>query len=150
MSGRLYDIFPDSDALLSLEPEELAGIVLEFLNSLSRDVADQLLNRHNFSQQTVDGYPGEKKTEISEALMEAWVWLEREGLLAPRPASFNEGWVFITRRGKQVLNREGVQKYYHGNILPKHLLHPVIAQKVWSPFIRGEYDTDCISSIQRS
>jgi hypothetical protein len=27
------------------------------------------------------------------------------------------------------------------NLLPKTLLHPVIAQKVWSPFIRGEYDT---------
>lgn len=141
MPERFYDILPDSDALLSLEPEELAGIILEFLNSLRCDVAGQLLNRHNFSQQSVDGYPGEKKTEISEALMEAWVWLEREGLLAPRPGSFNEGWVFITRRGKQVLTREDFQSYYQGNILPKHLLHPVIAQKVWGPFIRGEYDT---------
>ena len=25
--------------------------------------------------------------------------------------------------------------------MPKTLLHPIIAQKVWSPFIRGEYDT---------
>jgi len=141
MPGRLYDFFPDSEALLSLEPEELAGIVLEYLNSLNSHTADQLLDRHNFSQQTVDGYPGEKKTEISEALMEAWIWLEREGLLAPRPGTFNEGWVFITRRGKQVLTREDFQSYYHGNILPKHLLHPVIAQKVWGPFIRGEYDT---------
>ena len=139
MPGRLYDIFPDSNALLSLEPEELAGIILEFLNSLQSAIAGQLLNRHNFSQQSVDGYPREKKTEISEALMEAWIWLEREGLLAPRPGSFNEGWVFITRRGKQVLNREDFQKYYHGNILPKHLLHPIIAQKVWGPFIRAAF-----------
>jgi uncharacterized protein (TIGR02391 family) len=142
MPGRLYDFFPDSEALLSLEPEELAGIVLEFLNSFGPTYDGQLLNRHNFSlPNTVDGYPREKWEEILRALMESWVWLEREGLLAPKPGSFNEGWVFITRRGKQVLTREDFQSYYHGNILPKHLLHPVIAQKVWGPFIRGEYDT---------
>ena len=142
MPGRLYDIFPDTDALLSLEPEELAGIVLEFLNSLGHTAADQLLNTHNFSlPDTIDGYPQEKKKEISKALMEAWVWLQSEGLIAPRPGSMGEGWMFITRRGRQVNNREGLERYRHTNLLPKKLLHPVIAQKVWASFIRGEYDT---------
>jgi len=141
MPGKLYDIFPDTDALLSLEPEELAGIVLEFLNSLGES-GNQLLNRHNFGlSNTVDGYPQERKEEISKALMEAWVWLENEGLIVPKPASFGEGWMFISRRGRQVYNREGLERYRQSNLLPKKLLHPVIAQKVWAPFIRGEYDT---------
>ncbi len=139
---RLYDILPDSDALLALEPEELAGVVLEFLNSLDSSSENHLLNSHNFSlPDTVEGYPPEKKKEILKALMEAWVWLEREDLLAPKPGSFNEGWVFITRRGRQIYDRTGFQSYRHSNLLPKHFLHPIIAQKVWSIFIRGEYET---------
>jgi uncharacterized protein (TIGR02391 family) len=139
---RLYDIFPDTDTLLILEPEELAGIVLEFLNLLPPQEANQLLNTHNFSNvATVDGYPQEKKMEIRKALMEAWSWLDKEGLIAPRPDSMDSPWFFISRRGKKVLNREEFRKLYQGNILQKHLLHPIIAEKVWSPFIRGEYDT---------
>ena len=72
MPERLYDFFPDSEALLSLEPEELAGIILEFLNSFGPAYDGQLLNRHNFSlPNTVDGYPREKWQEILRALMES-------------------------------------------------------------------------------
>lgn len=142
MPGSLYDFFPDADALLALEPEELAGIVLEFLNSFGPDYNGHFLNSHNFSlPNTVDGYPEAKKEEILKVLMEAWGWLDREGMLAPRPGSFNKGWVFITRRGRRVSNREGLEGYRHSNLLPRQLLHPVIAQRVWSSFIRGEYDT---------
>jgi uncharacterized protein (TIGR02391 family) len=69
--------------------------------------------------------------------MEAWVWLEREGLIAPRPRETSGQWVFVTRRGKSLKNRSDFSAHQRTNLL----LHPVIAQKVWSPFIRGEYDT---------
>lgn len=137
---RLYDILPDSEVLLNFEPEELAGIILEFLNSLRPDMAEQLLNTHNFSQpETVEGYPPEKKMEIRKALMEAWSWLDSEGLIAPRPGSMDSPNFFISRRGKKVVNREEFRKLYQGNILPRHLLHPSIAQIVWAPFIHGDY-----------
>jgi len=140
MTG-LFDIFPDHETLLALEPEEVAGVVIELLNSKETSQSS-LLNSHNFSlPNTVEGYPTEKKEEILRVLMEGWIWLEREGLIAPKPGSFNEGWVFITRRGHQITNRQKLESYRHSNLLPKHLLHPVIAQKVWSTFIRGEYDT---------
>ena len=61
----IYELMPDHKILLSLKPEELAGIVLEYLNSLAPN-ADRL---------------------------------------------------------------------------PKKLLHPVIAQKVYHLFLRGDYDT---------
>lgn len=97
----IYSIQPDAEALLSLEPEELAGIVLEYLNSLPESERGQL-NRYNFSlPHTVEEYPREYQEEIQKALMEAWVWLEREGLIAPAPGHQGE-WVFITRRGEQL------------------------------------------------
>ncbi len=44
----IYSILPDAEALLNLEPEELAGVVLEYLNSLSPMNATQM-HRGNFS-----------------------------------------------------------------------------------------------------
>ena len=140
MSSTIFSIIPDPEALLALEPEELAGVVLEYLNSLSHSESGQL-NRYNFSlPHTVKEYPRQYQDRISQALMEAWVWLEREGLIAPKPGSQGEG-VFITRRGIQITNASDLEAYRRADILPKRILHPVIAQKVWSPFIRGDYDT---------
>ena len=72
--------------------------------------------------------------------MEAWVWLEREGLIAPKPGQQGD-WVFITRRGQSLKNAADLQAYQKANLLPRQLLHPIIAQKVWSTFLRGDYDT---------
>ena len=143
----IYDMIPDHEALLALEPEEIAGIVLEHLNSLPES-ARKHINRFNFSlPDTVKQYPQEYQEKISEALMEGWVWLEREGLIAPKPGSKGE-WVFITRRGKQIENRSNLESYRRADILPKHLLHPQIALKVWSAFIRGEYETAVFQSFK--
>src|SRR5207244_146394 len=98
-------------------PEELAGVVLEYLNALPPDSGGQL-NRHNFSlPHTVQGYPREYQTRVSRALMEAWVWLEREGLIAPEPGNTGD-WVFITRRGKQMKTAADLRAYQRASLLP--------------------------------
>ncbi len=136
----IYSLLPDADALLALEPEELAGIVLEHLNSINpRETGG--LNRYNFSLiHTYEKYPREKHQQIAQALMEAWAWLEREGMIAAKPAQDGD-WVFVTRRGKRAANADGVKTYRDSSLLPHKQLHPVIAQKCWSGFLRGEYDT---------
>lgn len=136
----LYSLAPDSDALLALEPEELAGILLQYLNSLPPREKEHL-NRYNFGlDHTVQEYPPNHRERLSRALMEAWAWLEREGLLAAKPGSQGE-WVFITRRGEQLTSQQDVQAYRRANLLPRQLLHARIAQKVWASFLRGDYDT---------
>jgi len=53
----MHSLIPDPDVLLALEPEELAGVVLEYLNSLDPRSSGQL-NRYNFSlSHTVEGHP---------------------------------------------------------------------------------------------
>ncbi len=147
MSKKIYDIIPDHETLLALEPEELAGVVLEYLNSIN-EREEGGLNRHNFGlPNTVQEYPRGSQDAISRALMEAWVWLEREGLIAPKPGERGE-WVFVTRRGRQIKDWSGLDSYRHSDLLPRHLLHPIIAQKVWSAFIRGEYDTAVFQSFK--
>lgn len=136
----IHSIMPDAEALLSLEPEELAGIVLEHLNFLSKSHSG-LVHRNNYAlSDTVEGYPQQDKDRILKALMEAWAWLEREGLVAPDPRQ-GGNWEFITRRGRRLVRASDVEAYRKANLLPRRLLHPVIAQKVWATFLRGDYDT---------
>jgi uncharacterized protein (TIGR02391 family) len=139
MSKSIHSIMPDSEMLLALEPEELAAVVLEHLNSYGAHEGKP--NRYNFSlPDNFQEYPSEKREAVGKALMEAWIWLEREGLIAPEPGQQGE-WVFVTRRGQRIQTAEQLRAYRHSSILPQRQLHPVIAQKVWSSFLRGDYDT---------
>jgi uncharacterized protein (TIGR02391 family) len=142
---RICELIPDPEALLALEPEELAGVVLQYLNSLEENSSS--FSRYNFSlPERVEGYPKEYHQTICRALMEAWVYLEREGLLVPKPGS--EGWFIISRRGKKLATPEDFQNYRKGNLLPRGLLHPRIAQKIWATFLRGDYDTAVFQSFK--
>jgi|SRR5262245_15932782 len=88
-------MIPDREELLALEPEEVAGVILEYLNSLTPDDRGQF-NRHNISlPHTYQQYPRDSQKTIGRALMEAWVWLEREGLIGPDPDQ-GDDWVFVT------------------------------------------------------
>jgi uncharacterized protein (TIGR02391 family) len=136
----LHSLLPNPEAVLALEPEELAGFVMEYLNSLPPD-QEKHINRYNFGhRQTFEGYPSESIDLMRRTWMEAWVWLEREGLIAPDPDKGGE-WVFITRRGKSLAGHTDVEAYRHSQLLPRGLLHGRIAQKVWAEFLRGEYET---------
>lgn len=98
----LYSLAPDSDALLALEPEELAGILLQYLNSLPEQDKERL-NRYNFGlDHTVREYPPDHRDRLSRALMEAWAWLEREGLLAAKPGSQTEETIRETGPSKEL------------------------------------------------
>lgn len=139
-----HQLIPDVNALLALEPEELAGVVLQYLATAGTSE----LHAGNFTlNSNVAGYPKNMWKEAQEALMEAWVWLEREGLLAPRPGGTGS-WVFITRRGKELVHPDAFDAYKRANLLPKEKLHPVIAQKVWATFLRGDYDTAVFQSFK--
>src|SRR6266550_2551021 len=67
--------------------------------------------------------------------------------LAPRPGDSGD-WVFITRHGAQVASPDKLKAYRQADLLPKHLLHPTIAQKVWASFLRGDYDTAIFQSFK--
>ena len=72
-----------------------------------------------------------------------------QGFIAPKPTSLaGESSVgrtttryFVTKRGKRIKTSEALEAYHKTNLLPKLQLHPIIAQKVWSLFLRGNYDT---------
>lgn len=72
--------------------------------------------------------------------MEAWAWLEREGLIVKDPVH-GVSQFFISRRGQRMKSRQSLASYRKANLLPKAQLHPVIAVRVYPPFLRGDYET---------
>ena len=144
----IFSIIPDPEKILELEPEELAGYVMVYLNGLPDNERWQINHYNHFFHGL--HYPeiwppnyhsriNEYRYSISKALMEAWVWLQREGFVAP--SLDQDGNFFITRRGERIRDTADLEAIRKADLLPRKILHPVIAQKVWSLFMRGEYDT---------
>ncbi len=136
----LADLIPDASSVLALEPEELAGVVLELLTANGPNEPSRLNPATIIRPEAIGIYPKGQQEEVEFDVMEGWNWLVQEGLIAPKPAP-SYGWHFITRRGKKIKNREGLIAYRNAVILPRKLLHPVIAQACWSAVLRGAYDT---------
>lgn len=134
----LFDLIPDPETVLALEPEELAGVAMELLTS-TEPMGPSRLHPTSFAHpQTIGQYPEHSRKEIEYALLEAWNWLVQEGLIAP---TADGGWHFITRRGKKLTNRASLAAYRNTVLLPRKLLHPSISNASWSAFLRGDYDT---------
>ena len=106
---KLSDLIPNCDDVLRLEPEQLAGVLLEIL--LEIDGGDrQFLHRGNFFNQFMGtlNYPKTRGGEIALATLEAWMWLEREGFLIPRLGSDQYGWLDLSRRAKKAANKNSI------------------------------------------
>ena len=95
----IYSLLPDHEILLDLEPEELAGFVLEIFNSSVRRKKGSVSSGNFISKEWLRDYPREHQDDIRYALVEALVWLRNEGLLARDPDQRSDSFLFITRRG---------------------------------------------------
>jgi uncharacterized protein (TIGR02391 family) len=151
----LINVIPDAQDVLKLEPEELAAALLMWWNR-SGVIATNLLEDALAPQsvirvggvvpgsggalkELVGGYPQGFHDRLERAILEACQWLLREGFIA-FSAKPGEGF-FITRRGKRVTRASDISTYARGNLLPKGVLHPLIIEKVYAAFLRGDYDT---------
>ena len=167
---KLFELLPDAEHLLSLEPEELAGpllVCLVFLDDNQCMKPEEIIS-FNAMSRTMEYMPDSKKKDLNLnypsnchdkvlfALMEAWQWLEREGFVAPRPTSLvrsttvaDTAEYFVTRHGLRVETSEDLESYRKVDLLPKGRLHPIIAQKVWSIYLQGSYDTAVFQAFKQ-
>lgn len=143
----MKEIFPPPEEALNLEPEELAIYILQLLD----ETGDSgIRNLHNFTLHgNLQQYLGERANlykDVAKVITEAWVWLQREGLIAPEPGNIN--WIFVTRKGKRLLSASDLQTYKNGYLLPEQALDPVLARKVRPLFLRGDYDTSVFQAFK--
>jgi uncharacterized protein (TIGR02391 family) len=133
----LKNKIPDPEMLLSLEPEELAGVLLPIFQERDRTGC---LNRHNYINefsQREEVYPRQYVDRVCRAIKEAIMWMMSAGLLAPDDGNM----MFVTRRGKSLTTPDQFRDFRQASLLSPKVLHPIIAEKAWPTFIRGKYDT---------
>lgn len=148
----------------ALDPEELAGFMLEFLNRYSDEAdkggpaKDAYFTEQNYVASML-GKSHRRDRQLQRALIEAWNWLEREGFLARTVEDWmtlvgghiayvtRGGW-FLTRRGKRVRVRVDLQAIRQADLLPRKTLHPLLSGKVWPPFLAGDYETAVFAAFK--
>ncbi|WP_372783465.1 TIGR02391 family protein [Phenylobacterium sp.] len=142
----LREILPDPKDLLALEPEELAGILLELLPGMDRngsgttfiDIEIRLFPQI-FVAAPDQGYPNDARDDVGMALAEALSWLETQGLIVRNPGQAGAHYV-VTRRGAKAMGRSNFDAYRLGRTLPVELLQDDLAEKVHHLYLRGDYE----------
>ena len=127
--------------MLALEPEELAGILVELMPEVSQQsgfLLDSFMTP-NFPPQG-GGYPPAVQGEMAVALAEALSWLQAQGIIVRNPIQPAK-WYLLTRRGQTLRTRADVETFRKGRSLPLDLLQTSLAAKVYHLFLRGDHDT---------
>lgn len=140
----MKSIFPPPEALIDLEPEEIGQYLLVYLNKLRVEENRNKFHRYNTTSgenSAVREYAGELRQQVAEVLAEAWMWLRTEGLLTAVADENNDDWARVSRRGQKIEETQDFKEYEHIKLLPRKVLDPVLANKVWAPFIRGSFET---------
>jgi uncharacterized protein (TIGR02391 family) len=145
---------PDVTLLLSLVPEELGAKLLFAMRKRGEDPQYKMMSGQGemFIRHDLEGelwntrpnpppYPPEEKARISLVFSEAWSWLEAQGLLVPAPDTNGQnGCRVLSRRARAMESQAEFANFKIARLLPKEILHPRIADRVWGSFMRGEYD----------
>lgn len=101
----LFDLLPNHNAVLALNPEELAGLGLELI--LERCHA--YINLESFIDSSMIGpFPIQYLSVIVNALIESWHWLINVGII--EPVGVHKAY-YITQLGLELRDRIGVKNY---------------------------------------
>jgi uncharacterized protein (TIGR02391 family) len=139
----LTEAFPDAKTLLALQPEELGDVILELVQSDGPGrVMFSLVGMLEPVNNRVDpSWSQAVRPHVEQAVAEAMAWLEHAGLIIADPTQgHSTSCRTLTRRGRQLQNRELASAYRKAAILPLALVHPAILEKSQAAFMRGDHD----------
>ncbi|MFN7992721.1 MAG: hypothetical protein U0Q18_03930 [Bryobacteraceae bacterium] len=115
----LKSFFPTADDLLAADLPSLGEVLLVHLNGyedrvkqlggLNRGYFRAILENRNVGLGPLPPEPeyGPQQLDVTKRMMEAWNWLEREGLLMHNPDQPAADWFIITTTGEELLSRLG-------------------------------------------
>jgi|SRR5665213_1434118 len=142
---RLTDLIPDEAILLALQPSELAPYVLQAAKSVQQNglvmldcVVGGIFKGDSLAMNNPNTY--QDRPQVVLAVAEAWSWLESNQLLVPDLGmNGSNGWKKFSRAAAAMKTAADFNNFQSVARFPKHLMHPLIADPVWSELVRGNY-----------
>ena len=148
--ANLLKHLPDEEQLLHRSLDEIGGCILQ---ALVEERANNLRYKFHPKNEISGCFPAhggryrhETWNQLQHILMEAFSWLQVEGLVAETPEQSNTGWQFVTRRGLAAASDFG--GYRSGKGLDReHLVEP-LSQRAWPLFIAGQFDAAIMQAFK--
>ena len=135
-----------ADLLLDLDTESLAEIILRTYSS------PMGFNRYNvglsYERAQLSAVSESQGRAASEAIAVAFGYLQRGGLIARQLVDQTGNRWFVTARGRQIVEEGSFVDFQKSQLLPKELLHPLVAKKSWADFMKGEYDAAVLKAFK--
>ena len=91
----------------------------------------------------------ENSPPVAELVIEGWVWLESQGLIAPAPNQSSSQIKILTRRGREISSEEAMMDFRASKLIPEEIMHPQILACSKAPFLRKDYDTSIFSAFRQ-
>ena len=146
----LSELIPDADAGLALEPDELGVFILIAIKDWDRQRQQiDIGNLIAVHLKNPGSFPQHKIGELTEAVQEAWAWLEGQGLLLPdRRYQGHTMQRVLSRRARRIAQERDTRGLSRSRSLPQRGLHVLIREDVWGLFHRGKYGTAVFEAMK--
>lgn len=152
----LATAIPDPEVVLSLPMEELGLKLLALIKERLREPMAAKLHIGNMLNEldgniSMGGPPyGDATNAVKRAVTEAFAWLEAQVLIVPAPGmSGDNGWKVLSRAAESMNTPAEFEHYRMSKLLPRELLHPSFAERVWLDFVRGNYDGAVFTAMRQ-
>jgi len=131
----LNSLIPDGNALLAMEPEDLAPAVLRTLNAMNSNRGHSDPDRRenisisNYCVGQAQRYQTVSQNQLAWAIGAAFQHLINTGMVTPNPFSHPSGWYVLTTRARALRTEADYDRYRHASRYPRGSIHPLIEQK---------------------
>lgn len=125
---------------MALPLEERAQVLLKYIAAV---LAHGRAHRGNLTMRDslAPVASGADVRDLQIAVMEAWVWLEREILILPTPDAHGDGWVIMTKRGRELLEHGSPIEWKASETLREQSvsMDPELASEIGAAFRRADF-----------
>lgn len=136
--------------VLSIDVPDLAGCLLEYFHSIEFNQRRKVMcTSHIRSEAMVP--PGDRRQDVSRAIIEAWQWLINAGLLVPYPLESLDDEYDFSKRGALLADRRQFNEFLERLRCPQELIHKRLVESAWPIFLRGDFDTavfQCFKEVE--
>lgn len=132
--------------MIELEPQAIIEMPLE---TLALAVLKDYASSHQWNKENWfnDAARAKGNGPHMQVLAEGWAWLESRALVAPNPSQTSPGSRFVTRAGKQVLDRYSLSEVLAAERIGLDL-HRRLEGKIRPIFLLGDYETAAFKAMK--